>query len=165
MLEVRQWGEYCDGSFEEFCASPEICRVKTVPKNPHQNGVTERMNMTILERARSMRIHAGLPKQFWADAVNTAVYLINRWPSVALNYGIPEEAWTGKEVNLNHLRIFDCISYVHVYLHHKSKLDPKSKRCIFIGYSISEYGFGMQKIKRFLGARMWYLMRRCTRTC
>jgi len=43
--------------------------VKTVPENPHQNGVAERMNRTILERARSMRIHAGLLKQFWVDVV------------------------------------------------------------------------------------------------
>jgi len=54
------------------------------------------MNMTILEHARSMWIHAGLPKQFWADAVNTMVYLINRESSVLLNCGIPEEVWTGK---------------------------------------------------------------------
>ena len=46
-------------------------KVKTVHENPHQNGVVERMNKTIMERARSIRIHAGLPKQFWADAVNT----------------------------------------------------------------------------------------------
>ena len=89
------------------------------------------MNMTILERARSMRIRAELRKQFWADAVNTTVYLINRGPSVALNCGIPEEAWTGKEVNLKRLRIFGYISYMD--LDHMSKLDTKSKTCIFIG--------------------------------
>ena len=46
------------------------------------------MNRTILERVRSMRIHAGLPKQFWVDTVNTVVYLINRDLSVSLNSGI-----------------------------------------------------------------------------
>ena len=80
-----------------------------VPKNSHQNEVLERMNKTILERAQSMRIHAGLPKQFRADAVNTAVYLINRRPSMPLNCGIPEETWTDKEVNLNHLLSYGCL--------------------------------------------------------
>ena len=50
--------EYCDGRCEEFYVSRGIRRVKMIPGNPHQKGVVERMNMTILERARSMRIHA-----------------------------------------------------------------------------------------------------------
>jgi len=53
--------------------------------------------------------------------------------------GILEKAWIGKEVNLNHMRIFCCNSYIHVELDHRSKLDPKSKRCIFIGYGGREY--------------------------
>ena len=44
----------------------------------HKKMVSERMNMTIMERARSMRLHAGLPLQFWVDVVDTVVYLINR---------------------------------------------------------------------------------------
>ena len=46
-----------------------------------------------------MRLHAGLPLQFWVDAVDTSVYLINRGISSALDGGILEEAWTGKKVN------------------------------------------------------------------
>ena len=45
-----------------------------------------------------MRLHAGLPLQFWADAVDTVVYLINRGPSSSLDNGVPEEAWTCKKV-------------------------------------------------------------------
>jgi len=99
------------------------------------------MNMTILECTRSMRIHAELSKQFWEDVVNTAMYLINRRPLMYLNCGIPEKAWTEKEVNLNYLRTFSGISYVHVELDRRSMLDPKSKMCIFIGYETSEYGY------------------------
>ncbi|KAH9291067.1 hypothetical protein KI387_044638, partial [Taxus chinensis] len=51
------------------------------------------MNRTIMERARSMRLHAGLPLSFWVEAVSTTMYLINRGPSSALDGGIPEEAW------------------------------------------------------------------------
>ena len=96
-LKSDNRGEYYDVKFEEFYASRGIYRVKTVPENPHQNGVVECINKTIMERARSMRIHSGLPKQLWADAVNTSEYLINRGTSVALNCEIPEEAWTEKE--------------------------------------------------------------------
>jgi hypothetical protein len=52
-----------------------------------------------MERARSMRLHVGLPLQFWADAVDTVVYLINRGRSSSLDGIIPEEEWTGKKVN------------------------------------------------------------------
>ena len=92
-LKFDNRGKYCDSKFEEFCASRRIRKVRRVPKNPHQNKATERMKMTIiLEHSRSMRIHAGLPKQFWVDAVNTALYLINRGASVPLNCGVPQEA-------------------------------------------------------------------------
>jgi hypothetical protein len=42
-----------------------------------------------MERARSMRLHAGLPLQFWADVVDIVVYLINRGPSSSLDGRIP----------------------------------------------------------------------------
>ena len=64
---------------------------KTIPETPQQNGVAERMNRTINERARSMRLHFGFPKMFWADAVNTTIYLINHDPSVPLEHRLPEE--------------------------------------------------------------------------
>lgn len=140
-LKSDNGGEYCSDEFEAYCAAEGIRRIKTVPRKPRQNGVAERMNRTILERARSMRLHAGLPKQFWAHAVDTAVYLINRGPSVPLNCGLPEEAWTGKEVNLSHLRVFGCIAYMHIELAERGKLDAKSRKCVFIGYGTDSYGY------------------------
>ncbi|RVW63522.1 Retrovirus-related Pol polyprotein from transposon TNT 1-94 [Vitis vinifera] len=56
------------------------------------------MNRTLNERARSMRLHAGLPKIFWANAVSTAAYLINRGPLVPMEFRLLEEVWSGKEV-------------------------------------------------------------------
>ena len=76
-----------------------IRREKTVPGTPQENGVSERMNRTIMEHARCMRLHVGFPLQFWVDVVNTSIYLINRGPSSALDGVIPEEAWIGKKVN------------------------------------------------------------------
>ena len=62
-------GEYIDGGFSEYCAAQGIRMEKTIPGTPQQNGVAERMNRTLNERARSMKLYAGLPKTFWADAV------------------------------------------------------------------------------------------------
>ena len=57
-------GEYIDGGFSEYCAAQEIMMEKTIPEIPQQNGVAERMNRTLNERARSMRLHVGLRKAF-----------------------------------------------------------------------------------------------------
>ena len=91
-----------------------ICKEKTVPRTPQENGVLERMNITIMEHARCMRLHVGFPLQFWADAVDTAVYLINRGPSSSLDGGIPEEAWTGKKLNYSFLKPSGCEAFVHI---------------------------------------------------
>ena len=43
------------------------------------------MNKTIMERERSMRLHANIPLQLWVDVVDIVVYLINRGPSSSLD--------------------------------------------------------------------------------
>eukprot|EP00253_Pinus_taeda_P003247 PITA_03247 len=57
-----------------------------------------------MERARSMLSGAGLGQEFWAEAVDTACYLVNRSPSSALEDKTPQEVWTGKKPSLSHLR-------------------------------------------------------------
>ncbi|KAE8695306.1 hypothetical protein F3Y22_tig00110721pilonHSYRG00071 [Hibiscus syriacus] len=138
-LRSDNGGEYRNNRFREFCANNGIKMETTVPMTPQQNGVAERMNRTLNERARSMRIHAGLPKLLWAEAINTATYLINHGPSVPLDGGIPEEAWSKKEINFSHLRVFCCISYVHINSAERSKLDAKSNKCVFVGYGGDEF--------------------------
>ena len=84
-------GEYIDGGFKEYCDVNGIRMEKTVPGTPQQNDIAERMNRTINERARSMRLHSGLPHTFWAYAVHTVVYLINRGLSFPLEFRLPKE--------------------------------------------------------------------------
>jgi hypothetical protein len=72
------------------------------------------MNRTLMEKARSMLSGAGLGKEFWAEAVSTACYLVNRSPSSALDDTTPHEVWSGKKPSLQHLRVFGCDTYVHV---------------------------------------------------
>ncbi|KAK2998010.1 hypothetical protein RJ639_025476 [Escallonia herrerae] len=81
-----------------------------------------------------------VPITFWAAAVDTAVYLINRSPASALHGGIPEEEWLGKPVNYSFLKVFGCIAYAHIDKEERKKLDSKSQKCVFIGYGGDEYG-------------------------
>ena len=88
-----------------------------------------------------MRIHNDLPKLFWAKVVNTIAYLINRGPSVPLCCKLPEEEWIGKAVSLSHLKVFDCISYMHINAEKRDKPDAKSRKSFFIGYGTDEFGY------------------------
>jgi hypothetical protein len=103
--------------------------------------VSERMNMKIMECARSMRLHVGLPLQFWEDAIGTVVYLINRGPSRSLDGGISEEEWTGEKVNYSFLKTFDCEAFVHIDKENRTKLEAKSNKCTFIGYTVNDFGY------------------------
>ncbi|KAE8720675.1 V-type proton ATPase subunit G3 [Hibiscus syriacus] len=76
-LRSDNGGEYRNRRFRDFCANNGIKMETTIPMTPQQNGVAERMNRTLNERARSMRIHVGLPKFLWVEAINTAAYMIN----------------------------------------------------------------------------------------
>ncbi|KAL0301508.1 UNVERIFIED_CONTAM: Retrovirus-related Pol polyprotein from transposon TNT 1-94, partial [Sesamum radiatum] len=67
-------------------------------------------------------------------AVSMACYLINRSPRTSLGGKIAENVWTGNLVDFDHLRIFCCSAYVHIPSDERSKLNPKSKQCIFLGY-------------------------------
>jgi len=75
-----------------------------------------------------------MPKEFWAEAVATAVYILNRCPTKTVQEMTPEEAWSGRRPSIRHLRVFGCIAYAHVPDQIRKKLDDKGERCIFIGY-------------------------------
>ncbi|KAB5537970.1 hypothetical protein DKX38_015503 [Salix brachista] len=126
---------------KEYCANHGIRMEKAIPGTPHQNGVAERLNRTINERAKSMRLHVGLPPTFWADAISSAVYLINRRPSVPLDCELPEEVWSRREANLSHLKTFGCLTYVLVDSNARNKLEAKSRKCYFIGYRDKAFGY------------------------
>ena len=55
--------------------------------------------------------------------------------------GILEEAWTGKKVNYYFLKTFGCEAFVHIDKENTTKLEAKSKKCTFIGYSVIDFGY------------------------
>ena len=76
----------------------------------------------------SMLQHASLPLRFWAEAVNTAVYLRNRSPTVALHSMTPFERFHGDKPDVSSLKVFCGNAYVHVPGTKRSKLEKKSVR-------------------------------------
>ena len=107
------------------------------PYTKNQNGVIERKIRTVVERARTTILNARLPERFWADAVATAVYILNRSPTKALMGKTPFEAWFGRRPNLSHLRRFGCDAYLHVTDPQRTRLKPNARFCIFLGYVLN----------------------------
>ncbi|CAL5331695.1 unnamed protein product [Camellia sinensis] len=146
-LRTDNGGEYTSKEFEAYCATHSIRQEKTVLGTPQHNAVAERMNRTIVEKVRCMLKMTKLPKPFWEEAVLVACYLINRSPSVPLNFQIPEEVWSGREISYSHLRVFGCKAFAHVSKEHRQKLDDKATPCIFIGYGDEEFGYRFWDLK------------------
>jgi len=128
--------EYKEVEFLRFYEEHGTVSDFLVRHTPQQNNVTKKMNRTIVERARCMRLNAGLPKMFWVEVVNMACYIINRSPRVVLD--VAKEVRSGKQVDYSMIRVFEYHAYVHMSSEERSKLGLKSKRCIFPGYERGE---------------------------
>jgi hypothetical protein len=102
---------------------------------PQQNGVVERKNQTIMNMARTLLKEKHLSNTFWAEVVGCSVYLLNRSPTTSLKMKVPQEAWSGTKLNVSHLRTFGCIAYAQIPSELRKKLDDRSEKCIFTGYS------------------------------
>jgi hypothetical protein len=48
---------------------------------------------------------------FWGEAVVTAVYILNRSPTKALNGRTPYEAWHGRKPAVSRIRVFGCLAF------------------------------------------------------
>ena len=100
-----------------------------------------------------MLSNVNLGQELWEQAVSTAYYLINRSPSMAIDCKILEDVWTGYSCDYSNLKIFGCEAYALTPKNKCSKLDPRSKKCIFVGYDDVMKGYRLwaptaQKIGR-----------------
>jgi len=75
-----------------------------------------------------------MSKEFWAEAVQCAIYVQNRCPHVKLNDKTPQETWSGQKPTISHLKVFGSVAYAHILDQLRTKLEEKSKRYIFFGY-------------------------------
>ena len=122
----------------EFCNSTGIERKLTLPYTPQQNSVSERKNRTVMEMDKCLLLERKIPNLFWAKAVNTSIYFLNRLPTMAFQDMTPYEAWCRNKPSIHDLDIFGCICYYRVPETKRSKLDNKSPKGIFMGYSSSK---------------------------
>ncbi|CAM8937083.1 unnamed protein product [Rhodiola kirilowii] len=134
--------EYFSGAFQTFMLQNGILHQSSCVDTPSQNGVAERKNRHLLETARALLFQTHVPKHFWADAILTACYLINRMPSSVLQGATPYGTLFPNKP-LFHIapRIFGSTCFVRDVRPHVTKLDPKALKCVFLGYSRLQKGY------------------------
>ncbi|GJT31314.1 putative ribonuclease H-like domain-containing protein [Tanacetum coccineum] len=98
--------EFKNQLMNEFCAKKGIKREYSIARTPQQNGVAERKNRTLIEAARTMLADSLLPIQFWAEAVNTACYVLNRVLVTKPQMKTPYEILMGRSPNISFMRPF-----------------------------------------------------------
>ncbi|KAH9703924.1 hypothetical protein KPL70_011269 [Citrus sinensis] len=134
-------GEFENHAFESFCNNLGIEHQFSSPRTPQQNGVVERNNRSIQEMARTMLNENALPKYFWAEAVNTACYVLNR-VLIRPNFNkTPYEFWKDRKPNIGYFKVFGCKCFVLNTKDNLGKFDPKSDVGIFLGYSNSSKAY------------------------
>ncbi|WVZ49092.1 LOW QUALITY PROTEIN: hypothetical protein U9M48_000473, partial [Paspalum notatum var. saurae] len=125
-LRTDRGGEFTAVDLNDYCAELGVGRELTTPYSPQQNGVVERRNRSVVGTARCMLKAMELPGVFWAEAVTTAIYLLNWSTSKSTGGKTPYELWSGAPPAVHHLRTFG------VTTPNLKKLDDRSKPMIFV---------------------------------
>lgn len=128
--------EFKNERVEGFLKSKGIEIRYTMPYTPQQNGCAERENRTIVETARAL-MHSGeesLPKELWAEMINTAAYILNRTGPSSEKGKPPFEHWMGRKPGIKNLRVIGSKCWVHIPKENRRKFDKKARKGVLVGY-------------------------------
>ena len=118
----------------------------TCAHTPEQNGVSERLNRTLVESGRALLIQAGLGAELWSLAVAHAVFIKNRmWHKrlqISENVGAsPYQALYGSTPRTTNLRVWGCDAWKLDHAHRSSSWTRKASKQIFVGLSAKRKGW------------------------
>jgi hypothetical protein len=111
------------------------------PYAQQQNGVAERKHRHIVEMGLSLLATADMPLKYWDEAFLAATYLINRTPTKLLNFDTPLHMLVGATLDYSSFRVFGCVCWPNLRPYNSHKLQYRSIRCVFLGYSNMHKGF------------------------
>ncbi|GJR88847.1 putative ribonuclease H-like domain-containing protein [Tanacetum coccineum] len=100
--------EFKNSVMNQFCEMKGIKREFSVSRTPQQNSIAERRNRTLIEAARTMLVDSKLPTTFWAEAVNTACYVLNRVLVIKPHTKTPYELIHGRTPLIDFMKSFGC---------------------------------------------------------
>nr|GEV83113.1 putative ribonuclease H-like domain-containing protein [Tanacetum cinerariifolium] len=139
--------EFKNNELIELCGLKGIKREYSNARTPQQNEVAERKNMTLIEAARTMLADLFLPTTFWAEAVNTACYVLNRVLVTKPQNKTPYELLSGKKPIISYLRPFGCHVTILNTIDQLGKFDGKSDLRFLVGYSLNRKAFRVYNLE------------------
>ncbi|KAK0571320.1 hypothetical protein LWI29_014080 [Acer saccharum] len=139
--------EFENASFESYCNSLGISHEFSAPRTPQQNGVVERKNKVLQEMARVMLLSNNVPRNLWAEAVNTACYIGNRVFLRPGSRNTSYELWKGRKPNVSYFHTFGSKCYILNDRDQLGKFDAKSDEGIFIGYALNSRAYRVFNLK------------------
>jgi histone deacetylase 1/2 len=138
-IQTDWGGEY--QKLHSFFEKVGITHHVSCPHAHQQNGAAERKHRHIVEVGLSLLAHASMPLKFWDEAFLAATYLINRTPSKVIGHETPLERLFKQKPDYTSLRIFRCACYPNLRPYNRHKMEFRSKKCVFLGYSDMHKGF------------------------
>ena len=138
-LQSDWGGEY--RNLNKFFTSLGISHRISCPHTHQQNGSVERKHRHIVETGLTLLASSSVPFSYWDEAFLTAAYLINCLPSPITQHKSPIDILYHKSPDYKFLKTFGCACWPHLRPYNSHKLDFRSKRCIFIGYSLNHKGY------------------------
>ncbi|GJU28189.1 retrovirus-related pol polyprotein from transposon TNT 1-94 [Tanacetum coccineum] len=147
-LRTDNGTEFRNNFLVNFCDEKGISQNLSSPYTPEQNGVAKRKNRTLIEAARTMLSGSVFSKQYWTEAVATACYTQNRFTIVKRHLKTPYEIFNKIIPNINFLRVFGCLVYIHNHKDHLGKFDEKFDNGYLLRYSLVSKAFRVFNTRR-----------------
>ena len=137
---------YSDGGGEYQALSHTLKRfgiqhLTSPPYTPEHVGSAERKHRHIVETGLTLLHTASAPIKFWSYAFQSATYLINRMPTPTLKNNTPYHTLFHHHPSYTSLRVFGCLYYPWLRPYTAHKLEPRSRPCVFLGYSVKHHAF------------------------
>ena len=80
-----------------------------------------------MEAVKTMIHDQDLPMCLWVEAAMAVVYVQKRLSHSSLGFKTPEEMFTGKKLEVSHLKIFGCPVFIRIPKEKINKLEPFRK--------------------------------------
>jgi len=140
-LQTDNGREFDNHALRTFLASHGVSLRFSCPYTSQQNGKAERILRTLNDGVRMLLFHSAVPPVFWAEALATMTYLLNRRPCTSTGTTTPHQLLLGAPPDYTLLRVFGCACYPNLTATTTNKLSPRTTRCIFFGYLPDHHGY------------------------